>query len=100
MRYFAITNVAAKVNFVSIPGGAIVDTGASGCALSLEAVKQFGLQKQMEEPKCAFKGAEGRVEWPLGYLRGVPIKIGPLEIRVNAHVLDGGNYMMLLGDIL
>ena len=78
---------------------AIVDTGASQSAITLDTVRRMGLNKCIDENgKSFFYNADGRKSETVGIMRDFPVTIGELTTKVTFSVTDALSYDVLLGN--
>jgi len=104
MRPARMSNLRAKVRIGSPSMGvvfettAIVDTGASQCAVTLTTLKRMGLGKAYNyTKKTAYTTASGERAHSLGTLPDFPVSIGKLTTKVDFNVTDALTYDVLLG---
>jgi len=99
-----MSNLRAKVRIGSPSVGvafdtiAIVDTGASQCAVTLTTLKRMGLAKAIDfTKKTVYTTASGDRAHSLGTLPDFPVTIGKLTTKVDFNVTDALSYDVLLG---
>ena len=77
---------------------AIIDTGASQSALTIDVLRRMGLTKYIDTSKRSiFYNADGRKAKTLGNLNGFPVTLGRLTTKVTFSVTDALSYEVLLG---
>lgn len=78
---------------------AIVDTGASQSAITLDTVRRMGLTKYIDSSqKSYFYNADGRKSETAGLLKDFPVTIGKLTTKVTFSVTNALSYDVLLGN--
>ena len=77
---------------------AILDTGASQSAVTIDVLRRMGLMKCIDKSrKSIYYNADGRKSTSLGHLISFPVTIGHLTTKVNFSVTDAMSYDVLLG---
>jgi len=80
---------------------ALIDTGASASAISLDCVRRIGLLEALERKTITFTNADGRRSRARGRISRLPLTIGSTTTLFDATVTDALNYDLLVGtDVL
>jgi len=80
---------------------ALIDTGASASAISLDCVRRIGLLEALERKTITFTNADGRQSKARGRISRLPLTIGSTTTLFDATVTDALNYDLLVGtDVL
>ena len=91
--------VAARLN--GIPVEAVVDTGASTTAVTLDCLRRLDLDSLVHPTRANYLNADGRVSKGKGKVPNLILGLGELETLTSPTVTTALNYDLLIGnDIL
>jgi hypothetical protein len=76
----------------------IVDSGSSHSFITRQAAKEMGLKHLIKRTKeMSFTNADGSKSKARGVIRGILLRVGPLQAKMDLIVSKGGKYDILLG---
>jgi hypothetical protein len=79
------------------PVSAIVDTGSTTCAISLDFCESLGLVDSIHQTDVIYINADGVECHAPGILHSIPVKVGGMEQKCDALVIPGASYKFLCG---
>jgi hypothetical protein len=79
------------------PKEVICDTGASHTTISMNTVRQLGLQDDVQPTSITFSNADGYTAVPLGLLPDVLVRVHDTTVKQDVFVSQALQYDVLLG---
>ena len=93
--YYDVLRAPVKVYGIKVL--AVIDSGASACAVSQSLVQKLGLLDSVEEVDAMYRNADSVLCQGAGLLRDMPVQIGSLLLKVDGLVIASASYDLLLG---